>query len=330
MSTWSGQLSVLWLWSMCFYIRDQRHQHLQGECMGLCVCHQLAHRKLFLCQRRSQSCAAAFSAGGGTEEWVTHLTRSMTRSLGAALTGSSLIITIWSPGISLPSEGPPGEKQEWSAGEKTIANPLVASSPHHDSLGATRATSKNKTQPHLHVLYIRASQPWLHSRENWGALDQPEAQATPWPIKSESSEVGLRNQHFSKTPQARLSLSSSAALRHFSQAPRGCWCCWSTDHTLSMEAPRRRYFPHRWPISCVDALQPKLQQPGHSWTWTKLHVFSCYNQGDGTLWGILWQVNKRVLGRNYGIWPCVMCFGGGFKEAGDCSQEAGVILLWAS
>lgn len=42
--------------------------------------------------------------------YVTYLTRSMTLSLGAALTASSLIITIWSPGISLPSEGPPGDR----------------------------------------------------------------------------------------------------------------------------------------------------------------------------------------------------------------------------
>lgn len=32
----------------------------------------------------------------------------MTLSLGAVFTGSSLIIMIWSPGISFPSEGPPG------------------------------------------------------------------------------------------------------------------------------------------------------------------------------------------------------------------------------
>lgn len=34
----------------------------------------------------------------------------MTLSLGAVLTGSSLIIMIWSPGISFPSEGPPGDR----------------------------------------------------------------------------------------------------------------------------------------------------------------------------------------------------------------------------
>lgn len=36
-----------------------------------------------------------------------YLTRSMTRSLGAELTGSSLIMMISSPGSSFPSDGPP-------------------------------------------------------------------------------------------------------------------------------------------------------------------------------------------------------------------------------
>lgn len=36
-----------------------------------------------------------------------YLTRSITRSLGAELTASSLIMMISSPGISLPSDGPP-------------------------------------------------------------------------------------------------------------------------------------------------------------------------------------------------------------------------------
>lgn len=38
---------------------------------------------------------------------VSYLTRSITLSLGAELTGSSLIMMISSPGISLPSDGPP-------------------------------------------------------------------------------------------------------------------------------------------------------------------------------------------------------------------------------
>lgn len=41
-----------------------------------------------------------------------YLTRSMTRSLGAALTASSFIMTISSPGMSLPSEGPPAQEAE--------------------------------------------------------------------------------------------------------------------------------------------------------------------------------------------------------------------------
>lgn len=49
---------------------------------------------------------------------LSYLTRSMTLSLGAELTGSSLIIMISSPGISLPSEGPPVNTNqtgvEWS------------------------------------------------------------------------------------------------------------------------------------------------------------------------------------------------------------------------
>ena len=42
-----------------------------------------------------------------------YLTRSMTRSLGAALTASSLIMTISSPGMSLPSEGPPAQEVQF-------------------------------------------------------------------------------------------------------------------------------------------------------------------------------------------------------------------------
>lgn len=43
-------------------------------------------------------------------------TRSMTRSRGAAPTGSSLMATIWSPGISFPSEGPPGVTERTTTG----------------------------------------------------------------------------------------------------------------------------------------------------------------------------------------------------------------------
>lgn len=49
---------------------------------------------------------------GSQFKWqdIKYLTRSMTLSLGAVLTGSSLIIMIWSPGISFPSEGPPADR----------------------------------------------------------------------------------------------------------------------------------------------------------------------------------------------------------------------------
>lgn len=43
---------------------------------------------------------------------MSHLTRSITLSLGAELTGSSLIMMISSPGISLPSDGPPAQTQQ--------------------------------------------------------------------------------------------------------------------------------------------------------------------------------------------------------------------------
>lgn len=43
---------------------------------------------------------------------LVYLTRSMTRSLGAELTASSLIMMISSPGISFPSEGPPRQIYE--------------------------------------------------------------------------------------------------------------------------------------------------------------------------------------------------------------------------
>lgn len=41
-----------------------------------------------------------------------YLTRSITLSLGAELTGSSLIMMISSPGISLPSDGPPADTHQ--------------------------------------------------------------------------------------------------------------------------------------------------------------------------------------------------------------------------
>lgn len=44
---------------------------------------------------------------GRSQGFQAHLTRSMTRSLGAELTGSSLIMMISSPGNSFPSDGPP-------------------------------------------------------------------------------------------------------------------------------------------------------------------------------------------------------------------------------
>lgn len=49
----------------------------------------------------------------------TYLTRSITLSLGAELTGSSLIMMISSPGVSLPSEGPPADTQhKWREAAK--------------------------------------------------------------------------------------------------------------------------------------------------------------------------------------------------------------------
>lgn len=43
---------------------------------------------------------------------LAYLTRSITLSLGAELTGSSLIMMISSPGMSLPSEGPPAKEHQ--------------------------------------------------------------------------------------------------------------------------------------------------------------------------------------------------------------------------
>lgn len=43
---------------------------------------------------------------------LSYLTRSITLSLGAELTGSSLIMMISSPGMSLPSDGPPANAQK--------------------------------------------------------------------------------------------------------------------------------------------------------------------------------------------------------------------------
>lgn len=45
---------------------------------------------------------------------LSYLTRSITLSLGAELTGSSLIMMISSPGISLLSDGPPANTQNTS------------------------------------------------------------------------------------------------------------------------------------------------------------------------------------------------------------------------
>lgn len=45
-----------------------------------------------------------------SQRFRAHLTRSMTRSLGAELTGSSLIMMISSLGNSFPSDGPPSHR----------------------------------------------------------------------------------------------------------------------------------------------------------------------------------------------------------------------------
>lgn len=73
-------------------------------------------------------------------------------------------------------------------------------------------SAEKETQPRLGVLCICPSQLWQHSGKNWGSLDKPKARAALWPIKSESLQVGLRYQHFSKTFQARLRLYGLVAL----------------------------------------------------------------------------------------------------------------------
>lgn len=58
---------------------------------------------------------------------LSYLTRSITLSLGAELTGSSLIMMISSPGISLPSDGPPVNTQQTTVKwyKQCIVTPLL-------------------------------------------------------------------------------------------------------------------------------------------------------------------------------------------------------------
>lgn len=215
-------------------------------CVSWCFWHKLAHRNLLHSQMRPQSCASAFMTGWS--KWVTYLTRSMTRSLGAALTGSSLIITIWSPGISLPSEGPPENTQEWSAVEKTIHKPTKIPSIHHDSMWAGSAISQDKAQSYLGVL-------WISLR----------SQAALWPIKSETLGVRLMHLHFLKLHGPDWDLGYQY-FPHFNMLMNDLWILlphrgigW--DHAFlpgsqqllmllvkspaNVKASRRRYLPNR-------------------------------------------------------------------------------------
>ena len=58
---------------------------------------------------------------------VTHLTSSMTYSLGAFLTSSPLICTTWSPGRSLSSLGPPASQTKISSKKTPMVQMIILS-----------------------------------------------------------------------------------------------------------------------------------------------------------------------------------------------------------
>lgn len=238
----------------CFLVNGAHiciHQHFQGKCEGLRFCLKLAPRKPFLCWMRLQSCAAASSAGRRTGNWVTHLTRSMTRSLGAALTGSSLIITIWSPGISLPSEGPPGHKWEWVWWEDYCR-----------SIDSLRSWSQFTVSKWCYGQKTKSSPTWafltsvLFEKE-LGALDEPEAQATPWPT---GSDLGRRDSGINislKSPRQGWDSEASWRFSHFTGHTR------HPGHLVGLQTDSVGWEGTGWDNAFVTSCQGLLMLPVH-------------------------------------------------------------------
>lgn len=111
----------------------------------------------------------------------------MTRSLGAALTGSSLIITIWSPGISFPSEGPPGDRQE-----------------RNTQMRIPVATHLKFLLPPWLIMSRWCFQQRQNSLTPGCSVGIYEDQVVPWLVRI--SRSGLEHLPFSKTSTARLML----------------------------------------------------------------------------------------------------------------------------